>query len=187
MPKQAVQAGDVTVDLPIVPLPDTNISILLFDSLGRMKLIQDLAAEAVKRFTKPDLIVCPEAKAIPLTQEMARLWGIDYFVLRKEKKLYMDEPQSLQIRSITTAGERKLWYDKAYTASIKHMKIMLFDDVISTGGTLAALVSFAEDNDLNVVSVATIFTEGESEYVQEVAQKFGEIESLGHLDIIVRD
>ncbi len=181
---EVLQVGDITVELPIVPLPGTNISIILFDSLGKTKLIQDLANEYVKRFEKPDVIVCPEAKAIPLTQELARLWNIDYFVLRKAKKLYMKEAKSVDVRSITTGGVQKLWYDKCILHMVEDKKIMLFDDVISTGGTLRGMLDFAEDNNLNVQSIGTIFLEGESALMDEILKQYKNFQYLCRLRII---
>ncbi len=181
---ETLQVGDTKVELPIVPLPNTNISILLFDSLGKTKLIQDLAGEGIKNFTKPDVIVCPEAKAIPLTQEMARLWNIDYFVLRKAKKLYMKEAKSVDVRSITTGGVQHLWYDADILHMVKNKKVMLFDDVISTGGTLKGMLDFAEDNNLNISSISTIFLEGESPLIDEIRAKYANFEFLCPLHII---
>ncbi len=181
---ETLQVGDIQVELPIVPLPGTNISILLFDSLGKTKLIQDLASEGIKSFPKPDVIVCPEAKAIPLTQEMARLWNIDYFVLRKAKKLYMKDPKKVDVRSITTGGEQYLWYDADILHMVKNKKVMLFDDVISTGGTLRGMLDFAEDNSLEISSISTIFLEGQSQLIDEIRAKYPSFQYLCPLHII---
>ncbi len=181
---EILQVGEIKVELPIVPLPGTDISIILFDSLGKTKLIQDLAAEAIKKFAKPDAIVCPEAKAIPLTQEMARLWNIDYFVLRKAKKLYMNEPKFVEVHSITTGGVQQLWYDKDILHMVKGKKIMLFDDVVSTGGTLRGMLDFVEDNDLDLLNICTIFLEGESKLMDEIKEKYKEFHYLCYLPII---
>ncbi len=181
---EILQVGDIQVELPIVPLPGTNISIILFDSLGKTKLIQDLACEAVKNFPKPEAIVCPEAKAIPLTQEMARLWDINYFVLRKTKKLYMKEAKSVEVRSITTGGVQLLWYDSEILHMVRNKKIMLFDDVISTGGTLRGMLDFAEENNLNVSSISTIFLEGESKLIDDIRKKYQSFQYLCPLHII---
>ncbi len=181
---EILQVGDIQVELPIVPLPGTDISIILFDSLGKTKLIQDLAKEGVKKFAKPDVIVCPEAKAIPLTQELARLWDIDYFVLRKAKKLYMKEPKSVEVRSITTGGVQHLWYDTDILHMVKGKKVMLFDDVVSTGGTLRGMLDFVEDNKLDLLNICTIFLEGESKLMDEITKKYNCFNYLCHLPII---
>ncbi len=176
-------AGMLRISLPIIPLPDTAISIILFDSFGKTRLIQDIAKEIVAHFLKPDIIVCPEAKAIPVTQEMARLWDIDYFVLRKTQKLYMKKPQSIETQSITTKAKQTLCYDAACVDIFKGKKVMLFDDVISTGGTLAAMLAFATAHNLDIASIGSVFLEGESSYVQELTKTYV-FEHLGVLPII---
>lgn len=175
--------GGIYVELPIVPLKGLPISIILFDSFGKMRLIQDIAQEAVKCFIKPDCIVCPEAKSIPVAQEMARLWNIEYFVLRKAKKLYMKEPKSIDTQSITTANPQQLWYDEMEVQALKGKKIMLFDDVISTGGTIASVVAFQKACELEVSSIASIFLEGESAYVKSLCDDYT-LEHLGFLPIL---
>lgn len=178
-----VSVGDIHIELPIVQLAGLPISIILFDSFGKMRLIQDIAKEAVKYFIKPDYIVCPEAKSIPVAQEMARLWDIEYFVLRKAKKLYMKEPKSIDTQSITTANPQQLWYDEVEAQALKGKKVMLFDDVISTGGTIASVVAFQKACGLEVTSIASIFLEGESAYVQSLCDDYV-LEYLGFLPIL---
>ncbi len=183
MPTQTVSLGSLSLDLPILPIPNTNLSILAFDSFGKTQLIQDIAHEAASCFTKPDYIICPEAKAIPLAQEMSRLWNIDYYVLRKQRKLYMQEPHCLELRSITTMEDQKLWYDKGAMGFMEGKKGMIFDDVVSTGGTLRGLVTFAEKNNLEISTISTIFLEGKSDLVDEIRARYA-FEYLGYLPLI---
>ncbi len=175
---------NITLDLPVVPLPTLPLSIIVFDSLGKMQMIKDIAKLATESFTKPDYIVTPEAKSIPLAQEMARLWDIEYFVLRKAQKLYMKTAKSLTVQSITTAAEQKLWYDAEDIGPLKNKKVMLFDDVISTGGTLGAMLDFAEENKLQLSSIAAIFREGDSLNIDELKEKYGKVEFLGYLPLL---
>ncbi len=178
-----VYAGDMQIALPVVALVGTPIKIILFDSFGQMKLIQDIAKEAVKHFTKPDYIVCPEAKSIPVAQEMARLWDIDYFVLRKSKKLYMQDPKSIDTKSITTLATQQLWYDASTIHMLQNKNIMIFDDVISSGGTIASVLAFAKDCSLSISSIASIFLESHSPYVKSLEIDY-DLEHLGFLPII---
>ncbi len=179
-----VKAGKLSIELPIVPLVGQDFSIILFDSFGDTKLIEILAKEAVENFTKPDVIICPEAKAIPLCQEIARRFEIDYFVLRKTKKLYMKEPKKIEYTSITTNTTQELWYDFSKVENLKNKKIMLFDDVISTGGTISAMIDFVKTNKLDVSSIATIFVEGDSQYRDNLTKDYNGIESLGKLQLL---
>ncbi len=184
MRTEKITLDTLSLDLPVVPLPHSDWSIIVFDCLGKMSLIHDIAQLAVQKFHKPEYIVTPEAKSIPLAQEMARLWNIEYFVLRKAQKLYMKSPKDLVVQSITTAGQQKLWYDAEDLVPLRGKKIMLFDDVISSGGTLRALLQFAEENALPISSIATIFLEGDSLDVDKIRQSYAPVEFLGRLPLL---
>ncbi len=186
MEMKSVQTGDMIVNLPVVTLADTDIKIILFDSFSEtLPLLQEIALEGVKKFTKPDVIICPEAKAIPMAQELARHWGINYCVLRKSKKLYMVEPKQVDvsIQSITNKAKQELWYDMVHMSFLKGKKAMIFDDVVSTGETLLAMLSFVKEHDLEVTSIATVYLEGESPCVQEIRKEY-KFEYLGFLPLL---
>ncbi len=178
-----VQAGSITIQLPIVTLPGTNVNIIVFDSLGQTQMIKNIAQEGIKYFTKPEIIICPEAKAIPIAQELARLWEIDYFVLRKAQKMYMKKAKSINVQSITTCGMQLLWYDAKEIEQLRNKKAMIFDDVVSSGGTLQALLTFAEDNSISISSISTIFLEGDSPMVQAIKNNYN-FEMLGYLPLL---
>ncbi len=184
MRTQIVKTGSLNIELPIVALHEAGISIVLFDSFKDTTLTPRIAQEAVKNFTKPDIMVCPEVKALPLCIEMARLWNIEYFVLRKTQKVFMTEPRSISYESITSKGEQKLWYDAKDAAKLQGKKVMLFDDVISTGGTLKALLDFSTQSALSISSIATIYIEGEIEPLMTLTQDYKGIEYLGFLPIL---
>ncbi len=184
MSTQNIQTGNVLIELPIVPLQGAGISIILFDSFKDTSLTPILAQEAVQTFVKPDIIVCPEVKALPLTIEMARLWNIEYFVLRKTQKLYMTEPVCIPYQSITSKGKQQLWYDAKDAARLCGKNVMLFDDVISTGGTLQAMLNFAQTSKITVSSIATIYVEGNLEPLLELTKAYNGIEYLGFLPIL---
>ncbi len=184
MRTQIVKTGNLNIELPIIPLKEAGISIILFDSFKDTSLTPSIAQEAVNTFTKPDIMVCPEVKALPLCIEMARLWNIEYFVLRKTQKIFMTEPLSIKYYSITSKGEQKLWYDAKDAAKLQGKKVMLFDDVISTGGTLKAMLDFAQNSKLQISSIATIYVEGDLEPLLKVTEKYNGIEHLGRLPIL---
>ena len=88
-----------------------------------------------------DYLVCPEAKAIPLTHAMARRLGLDYIVIRKTVKSYMENPIVADVRSITTTAEQHLVMDSSDVVKIYHKKVAVIDDVVSTGGSIHAVES----------------------------------------------
>ena len=103
------------------------------------------------------------AKAIPLVHEMARQSGRnEYFLVRKKKKAYMDGVFEAIDRSITTEGEQKLYMDGADAKKMKGKRILILDDVISTGGSLAAVESLVEQAGGNVVGRMAILAEGDA-------------------------
>ncbi|MDY3868257.1 MAG: adenine phosphoribosyltransferase, partial [Pyramidobacter sp.] len=91
-----------------------HLRIASFVMLGDTQLVEACAEELVKRMPQGlDYLVCPEAKAIPLTHAMARILGIDYIVIRKTVKSYMENPIVADVRSITTAAEQHLVMDSS--------------------------------------------------------------------------
>jgi len=126
-------------DLPICRVTD-DLYIGAFVIFGDVELTVHCAAELLKRAPEYDYIIAPEAKAIPLLYEMARQSGADrYFVARKKAKAYMTGIHEVTVKSITTDGEQKLILDSADAELIKGKRMLLVDDVISTGESIRAL------------------------------------------------
>lgn len=172
-------SGNDTIELslPVCKIPGTDENIIAFDSMGNMKLIDEVAGILDRVLPTFDVLVCPEAKAIPIAQALCGKRKVDYFVLRKSSKLYMEEPTCLSVRSITTQKEQQLWYCAQAAKRFVDKKVLLFDDVVSTGATLKVLNQFAQDAGLTVVGRACVFAEG-------AAADNKEIISLGYLPII---
>ena len=126
-------------DLPLCTLNE-NLKIAAFVIFGDVELTCACAAELLKKAPEFDYMVCPEAKAIPLIHEMARQSGRnEYFVVRKARKLYMNGVFEVDDVSITTQGRQKLYMDGADAAKMRGKRILILDDVISTGGSLKAV------------------------------------------------
>ncbi|MBR4617465.1 MAG: adenine phosphoribosyltransferase, partial [Kiritimatiellae bacterium] len=90
----------------------------------------------MRRAPQYDYLFAPEAKAIPLLYEMSRQSGKKYFLARKKKKLYMQNILEVVERSITTEGEQKLYLDGADAQQMSGKRVLLLDDVISTGESM---------------------------------------------------
>ncbi|MFR5782421.1 MAG: phosphoribosyltransferase family protein [Oscillospiraceae bacterium] len=126
-------------DLPLCRVTD-DLYIGAFVMFGDVELTVHCAAELLKRAPEYDYLIAPEAKAIPLLYEMARQSGAEkYFLARKGAKAYMTGVFEVEVRSITTMHIQKLVIDTADAEMIKGKKILIVDDVISTGESLHAM------------------------------------------------
>ena len=150
----------VTRQLPLCPISDTTM-IAAFVIFGDVELACACAAELLKIAPDFDYMVAPEAKAIPLVHEMARQSGRNQYILvRKAPKLYMDGVFEAVDRSITTVGEQKLYMDGADAKRIQGKRVLILDDVISTGGSLAAVENLVEQAGGQVVGRMAVLAEG---------------------------
>ena len=93
---------------------------------------------------------------------MSRQSGKKYFVVRKKEKLYMQNPVSVSVKSITTATEQKLILDGADGEQIRGKKIVILDDVISTGKSLESVEELVNKFDVNIVAKAAVLAEGDA-------------------------
>ena len=150
-------------DLPICPVND-KLYIAGFVIFGDQELTVACARELLKRAPEYDYILTAEAKGIPLAHEMARQAGdAKYILARKGPKLYMRDLFSVSVRSITTAREQKLYLDGTDAALMKGKRILLVDDVISTGESLAALEALAEKAGGIICGRMAILAEGDAQ------------------------
>ena len=150
-------------DLPICKVTD-DLYIAGFLIFGDQELTVACAAELLKRAPEYDYIITAEAKGIPLAHEMARQAGdAKYILARKGPKLYMTDIFESSVRSITTAKEQHLYLDGADAALMKGKRILIVDDVISTGESLAALEALVNKAGGNIVGRMAILAEGDAQ------------------------
>ena len=150
-------------DLPICPLNE-NLSIAGFVIFGDQELTVACARELLKRAPAYDYIITAEAKGIPLAHEMARQAGDKKYILaRKGPKLYMRDIFSVTVNSITTAKEQKLYLDGADAALMKGKRVLIVDDVISTGESLRALEALVEKAGGQICGRMAILAEGDAQ------------------------
>ena len=125
-------------ELPLCKVTD-DLYIGAFVMFGDVELTVHCAAELLKRAPEYDYLLATEAKAIPLLYEMARQSGAEkYFVARKGAKAYMSDVFEVNVKSITTMHMQKLVLDAADAEMIRDKRILILDDVISTGESLRA-------------------------------------------------
>ena len=147
-------------DLPLCPLND-ELMIGAFVIFGDVELTCAIAKALLEKAPDFDYMIAPEAKAIPLIHEMARQSGRnEYFLVRKNKKLYMDGVFEVEDKSITTEGTQKLYMDGADAKRMNGKRILILDDVVSTGGSLAAVENLVAQAGGIVVGKMTVLAEG---------------------------
>lgn len=150
-------------DLPICPVND-KLDIAAFIMFSDVELTVACAEELIKKIPECDVLVTAESKGIPLAYEMARQMGngMKYIVARKMAKLYMHDPVSVDVKSITTAVEQKLWLDKDEADYLCGKRVLIVDDVISTGESLEALRKLVEYAGGNIIAQAAVLAEGDA-------------------------
>jgi adenine phosphoribosyltransferase len=148
-------------ELPICPLND-KLDIAAFVMFSDVELTVEAAAELLKKCPDFDVILTAESKGIPLGYEMARQSGKPYVVARKSVKLYMTDPISVKVKSITTAAEQTLYLSAEKAAMIRGKRVLIADDVISTGESLIALERLTEAAGGDIAAKAAVLAEGDA-------------------------
>ena len=148
--------------LPLCPLND-ELYIGAFVIFGDAELTVASAAELLKKAPECDYIITAEAKGIPLAHEMSRQSGKKYFVARKKPKLYMTGVFDVTVNSITTEGEQHLYLDTAEAEEMKGKRVLIVDDVISTGASLSAVRTLVEDAGAIIAGNMAILAEGDAQ------------------------
>lgn len=143
------------------PVSD-NLDIAAFILFGDVELTEACAKALLKKVPEFDYIVTPEAKSIPLAYEMSRISGKKYIVARKGVKVYMDNPIEYKETSITTQKEQSLFLGHEDGDLLKGKKVLILDDVISTGESLKAVVGLVNAFDGNIVACAAPLAEGDA-------------------------
>ena len=150
-------------DLPLCPLND-DLMIAGFVIFGDTEITTACAKALLDRAPAYDYLISAEAKGIPLVHEMARLAGNQkYFLARKAPKLYMTGVLEVTVRSITTAKEQKLYLDTADAELMRGKRILIVDDVISTGESLRAIEQLVETAGGTVCGRMAILAEGDAQ------------------------
>ena len=150
-------------DLPICKVTD-SLYIAGFVIFGDQELTVACARELLKKAPEYDYIITAEAKGIPLAHEMARQAGdAKYILARKAPKLYMVDMFSSTVKSITTAKEQTLYLDGADAKLMEGKKILIVDDVISTGESLAALEVLVQKAGGIICGRMAILAEGDAQ------------------------
>ena len=172
-----VEIAGVKRRLPLFQVaPGLRIAIL--NILGDTELVQAAARQLGRKLSKLryDVMVTAEAKSIPLVYALSVVTKKPYVVLRKTYKSYMGNVVQAETLSITTGAPQTLYLDEKDRKLISGRRVLLVDDVISTGSTLQGMRLVMDRAGARTAGVAAIFTEGERSQWQDIL-------ALGHLPL----
>lgn len=151
----------VTRKLPLCALNE-ELYIAGFVMFGDVEITTACATELLKKAPEFDVIATAESKGIPLAYEMARQSGKDYVVLRKEPKLYMVDVIKTTVDSITTAHVQTLCLGSLEAEAIRGKRVLIVDDVISTGGSLMSIEKILNKVGVDIVGKMAVLAEGDA-------------------------
>lgn len=138
-----------------------SLQIAAFILFGDVEITKAAATELLKRAPQYDIMLTAECKSIPLIYEMARQSGADnYIIARKSPKLYMENIISSKTKSITTANEQTLCIGQNEIEAIRGKRVLIVDDVISTGESLETMEKIVGLAGGNVVGKMAVLAEG---------------------------
>lgn len=157
-----LEVAGLTRELPLCPLNE-HMDIAAFVMLGDVELTVACAKALAALAPAHDVIITAEAKGIPLAQEMSRILGDPAYVVgRKGKKLYMKAPTEVKVKSISTEKEQTLYIDEHDAQLMRGRRVLIVDDVISTGESLAAIEALVEAVGGNICGKMAVLAEGDA-------------------------
>ena len=163
-----MQIAGLTRHLKMCEISD-NLEIAAFIMFSDVELTEACTKALLEKCPEFDYILTAECKGIPLAYEMSRQSNKPYIVARKSVKGYMTNPLSVSVKSITTAGLQTLYLDEEKSKWLNGKRILLVDDVISTGESIKALEKLVEEANGVIVGKAAVLAEGDaansSEYI----------------------
>ena len=157
-----LHVAGITRELLLCPISD-ELNIAAFILFGDVELTEKCAEALVAKAPEHDVMITAESKGIPLIHAMCRLTGRNRYVLaRKSVKLYMSNVVKCETQSITTASSQTLYINGDDAEYMKGKRVLIVDDVISTGGSLASLENLVTQAGGNIVGKMTILAEGDA-------------------------
>jgi adenine/guanine phosphoribosyltransferase-like PRPP-binding protein len=172
-----VEVAGLTRDLPLFEVAP-GVRIAVFNLLGDAEVVEATAGALAERLgdVDHDALVTAETKSVPLVYELSRRLSRPWVVLRKQYKPYMGETVSAETVSITTGHPQTLYLDEKDRPLVAGRRVVLVDDVISTGSTLEGMRAIVRQAGGEVTAEAAVFTEGDEPDTQGIV-------ALGHLPL----
>lgn len=159
--KYRMEIAGCTRELPLCPIGD-NLFIGAFIMFSDVELTMACAKALLEKTPDFDVLITAESKGIPLCYEMARQSGKSYVVARKGEKLYMEEVLKAEVQSITTKGVQTLCIGKKEKELLCGKRVLLVDDVISTGASLAVLEKLVREAGGEIIGEMAVLAEGDA-------------------------
>ena len=157
-----LQVAGLERELPLCPISDT-LNIAAFIMFGDVELTEKCAEALYQLAPEHDVMITAESKGIPLVCSMCRISGKNRYVLaRKSVKLYMKDVVACEVQSITTAARQTLYVDGADAEFMKGKRVLIVDDVISTGESLRALETLVRQAGGEIVGRMAVLAEGDA-------------------------
>lgn len=156
-----IEIAGLKRELDFFPLTD-KLQIAGFIMFGDTEITTASAKELLKKAPDFDVIITAESKGIPLAFEMSRLSGIEYVVARKGPKLYMSDVVTVEVNSITTEEKQILCLGGKEKNLLQGRRVLIVDDVISTGESLNALITLVNECGGNIVGKMAVLAEGDA-------------------------
>lgn len=156
-----INIAGVKRELEMFPVND-KVGIAAFIMFGDVEVTVKAAEALLKKCPEHDVVVSAEAKGIPLCYEMAKQGCGEYVIARKSVKVYMRNPVGVEVNSITTSEVQRLFLGESDVEFLKGKRVLIVDDVISTGESLAALEKLIEKTEAKIVGKAAVLAEGDA-------------------------
>jgi len=175
-----LKAAGLERRLQICKISD-DLSIAAFVLFGDVEMTVAAAGHLLKVAPPHDILITAESKGIPLVHEMARQNGATtYIVARKVVKLYMKEVFSVELQSITTQQKQTLYIDSIEAELMRGKRVLIVDDVISTGESLRAVEKLVKESGGEVAGRMAVLAEGDAKYRDDIIY-------LAHLPLLNPD
>lgn len=162
-----ITIAGVKRNLPIFPVSDT-VSIAAFIMFGDVEVTVKASQALLEKCPEFDVLLTAEAKGIPLCYEMARQSEKPYVVARKGTKVYMTDPVEFSVNSITTQRDQTLYMGQEDIDLLKGKRVLIVDDVISTGESLLALEKIVEASGGEIAGKVTVLAEGDASKREDI-------------------
>ena len=163
-----LKAAGLERDLAVCNISE-RLCIAAFVLFGDVEMTVSAAKQLLELAPPHDILITAESKGIPLVHEMARQSGEnDYIVARKDVKLYMKEVFSVELQSITTQKKQKLYIDVSEAERMRGKRVLIVDDVISTGESVRAVEKLIKEAEGIVAGRMAVLAEGDAKYRDDI-------------------